>query len=354
MSDSLASQSWRMPAEWEPQEAILLAWPHNPDTWPGRLSQATLAYLSIVCEIAECQDVWMIVRDEPMRLEAQRLMTLHGVAQKSIQYHLYETTDSWTRDFGPICVVREGASGRERLFTDWIFDGWGGKYDPDGYGGDDAVPTRLARDRGERVQSIPLVLEGGSIDVNGTGTLITSRSCLLNPNRNPQLTQDRIEQALRDNLGVRHIIWIGEGIAGDDTDGHVDDTVRFVSADTVVCAFEDNPHDPNHLPLSRAYAELQQAHLASGLPPRVVKLPMPDPLHVDGQRVPASYANFLVLNEKVLVPTYSCKNDKNALAILQELFPRRCVVGVDCREIVWGLGAIHCLSQNIPAIDKMK
>jgi agmatine deiminase len=204
------------------------------------------------------------------------------------------------------------------------------------------------------VRIIDFVLEGGSIEVNGAGTLITSRSCLLNPNRNSSYTQNQIEDVLRENLGVRKIIWVEEGIAGDDTDGHIDDTVRFVAEDTVVCAYEPNVADANHLPLLKIYNSLTQATLADGRPLRVIKLPMPPHLAYEGQRVPASHANFLIINEKVLVPIYHCPEDKIALNIFQEYFPTRRVVGVDCREVVWGLGAIHCLSQNIPARSKTK
>lgn len=327
---------------------MILCWPHNPDTWPQRLSEAVRDYIPFIREIAESQKVWLIVQDFQMQIEVERLLILHGISRDTIRFIVYQTTDSWARDFGPLTLVRDVNGRRERLMTDWIFNGWGGKYYTGGYAGDDVFPQYLADVLGEEVCKIPHILEGGSIEVNGTGTLITSRSCLLNENRNSALTRNQIEETISSYLGVRKIIWVGEGISGDDTDGHIDDTVRFVNDETVVCAYEDNPNDENHEPLKNVYNELKISYLADGRPLRVIKLPMPVPFAIDGQRVPASYANFLITNDKVLVPVFKCAQDDKALGILRELFPTRHVVGIDCRIIVWGLGALHCLSMQVP------
>lgn len=348
---SLTHQGYRLPAEWEPQEATLLAWPHNPDTWPGRLEPARAQYLRLIAEISDHQDIWLLVNGSAAEIDVRRRLTLHRIPQGRVRFFHLPTDDAWTRDFGPLSVVREVNGRRSRLFTDWIFDGWGGKYYGHGYPHDDEIPLRLASATGDACVAIDLILEGGSIEVNGRGLLLTSRSCLLNPNRNAHLSRGGIEKALFDTLAVKKILWVDEGVAGDDTDGHIDDIARFVSEDTIVCASEDDPNDENHVVLKRAYDFLKTATDQNGRPSRVVKLPMPEPIHFQRQRLPASYANFLITNDKVLVPVYRCRRDAEALAILRELFPRRSIVGIDCVEIVWGLGAIHCLTQNIPAIS---
>src|SRR5579884_501171 len=250
-------------------------------------------------------------------------------------------------DHGPIWLVRDRRGHREQMILDWDYNAWGGKYPP--FTQDDAVPARVGELLGIPVRSPGMVLEGGSIDVNGAGTLLTTESCLLNPNRNPRLSRAEIEAALRDWLGVRQILWLGDGIAGDDTDGHVDDLTRFVAPGTVVTVLEENPRDPNFEPLRANLARLQAMRLEDGAPLRVVPLPMPDPVEYEGQRLPASYANFYIANRAVLLPVFGCAQDERAQRILAALFPGRMVVPIPARDLVWGLGACHCLTQQQPA-----
>lgn len=345
-----AAQGYRMPAEWEPQRAVVLAWPHNHDTWPGKFGPVPSVYVHLIRHIVDHQELWLLVPNDLLMTARQELI-LGGVDLTRVQFLPFATNDTWVRDYGPITIVRDHQGRRECLFTDWIFNGWGGKYYGGGYPADDEVPMHLGQVFGVPCHSLPFILEGGSIDVNGCGTLITSKSCLLNANRNANLTQNQIEEVLRSVLGIRKVIWVDEGIAGDDTDGHIDDTVRFVDANTLICMVEPNVNDDNHLPLQRVFDALQTVTDQDGRPLRVVPIPMPPRVEFANERLPASYANFLITNHKVLVPTYrSVVHDQCALSILQSLFPTRCVVGVDATDLVLGLGAFHCISQNIPSL----
>jgi agmatine deiminase len=245
-------------------------------------------------------------------------------------------------------VQRDGGHGREEAVVDWKFNAWGDKYPP--YDLDDVIPTRIAREYGLPVFHPGIVMEGGSIEVNGRGTLLTTEACLLNPNRNPTLDRHAIEGYLRAYLGVRHILWLGDGIAGDDTDGHVDDLTRFVDERTVVTVVEDDPADENYEPLRENLERLRGMRDQDGRPLRVVTLPMPRALFHEAQRLPASYANFYIANGVVLLPTYDAARDEEARRTLQELFPTREVIGIDCTDLVWGLGAFHCVSQQWPAV----
>lgn len=340
---------FRMPAEWEPHEAVLLTWPHNDRTWPGRLEAVQDVYVRFIAEIAESEAAWVVVRGEEEQTEVTRRLTLANVSCRNVRFFIHPNNDAWIRDYGPI-YVKDHLTGA-RLVTDWVFNGWGSKYqDTENYRNDDLVPLHVAKETGVLYRHVPFVLEGGSIDVNGRGTLLTSRSCLLNENRNVESTQSRIEGILRQNLGVTKIVWVDDGIAGDDTDGHIDDTVRFVNESTVVCAYEDDPQDENHAPLKAAYESLRHATDQDGRPLRVVKIPMPEPVYDAGrERLPASYANFLIMNTKVLVPVFGGAKDAEAIAILRELFPTRKIVGIDGRDLVLGFGSLHCLSQQVPA-----
>jgi agmatine deiminase len=354
---TLAQLGYRMPAEWSPQEAIILSWPHNHDTWPGKFAPVPAVYVNIIREIVDHQDLWLLVCSHQMELEARRLLSLGCVPQERIRFYIMPTRDTWCRDFGPIYVTREhkgksaAAYRHERIVTDWIFNGWGGKYYEAGYPDDDLVPTRLAQLNKTGYVTVPVILEGGSIDVNGQGTVITSESCLLNDNRNATLTRPDIEKIIGDHLGITNFIWVPQGIAGDDTDGHIDDTVRFVNENTLICMTEPDPSDENHLTLKAVADSLRDAKDQNGRPISVVKIPMPDRVDFEDERLPASYANFLITNHKVLMPTYRCpKKDAHALAILQELFSTRRVTGIDCTDLVLGLGAIHCISQQVPSL----
>jgi agmatine deiminase len=331
-----------MPAEWEPHEATWLSWPHKAESWPGAFEPVPGIFVEIARLLAQSELVRINVADEERAAEVRALLLRGGVDLAAVRFHLIPTDDSWVRDHGPIYVVRGG----ERAIINWGYNAWGDKYPP--YNLDDQVPARIAAESGEQVFTPGIVMEGGSLDVNGRGTLLTTEACLLNPNRNPQLSRGEIEGYLRDYLGVSRVLWLGDGIVGDDTDGHVDDLTRFVTADTVVTALEEDPADENYRPLRENHERLRTMTDQDGRGLRVVTLPMPGPVYFDGQRLPASYANFYIANRAVLVPTYRHANDARALHILQDLFPDRSVVGIDCTHLVWGLGAIHCVTQQQP------
>jgi agmatine deiminase len=357
-----------MPAEWEPHEATWLSWPHKAESWPGAFEPVPDVFAQIACVLAESELVRINVADEEMADGVRQLLRRGGVNLEAARFHFNPTNDAWVRDHGPIYVVRDevrrtsGSAEQEqrtlsggpgsppygqRAIIDWEYNAWGNKYPP--YDLDNAVPARIAAESGETRFVPGIVMEGGSIDVNGRGTLLTTEACLLNPNRNPQLSKGEIEQYLRDYLGMRHILWLGDGIVGDDTDGHIDDLTRFVSADTVVTVVEDDPQDANYELLQENLRRLQTMRDQDGKPLQVVTLPMPGPVFYEDQRLPASYANFYIANRRVLVPVYNHKHDQIALDTLQRLFPDRLVLGIDCTPLVWGLGAIHCVTQQQPA-----
>lgn len=340
-----------MPAEWEPHEATWLSWPHKEESWPGAFEPVPEIFSQIAGVLAESELVRINVADEEMADSVRALLRRSGVNLDAVRFHFHPTNDAWVRDHGPMYVVRDRQQGSDglsrRAIVDWEYNAWGNKYPP--YDLDNAVPSRIAAESGETRFAPGIVMEGGSIDVNGRGTLLTTEACLLNPNRNPQLSRSDIERHLRDYLGVRNILWLGDGIAGDDTDGHIDDLTRFVAPDTVVTLIEEDPQDANHEPLRENLKRLQSMRDESGRPLKIVTLPMPGPVHFNGQRLPASYANFYIANRRVLVPVYSHQNDQVALDALQRLFPDRLVLGIDCTPLVWGLGAIHCVTQQQPA-----
>jgi len=334
-----------MPAEWEPHRATWLAWPHNRETWPDQLEIVKDVWAQMVNAISPRERVCLLVNDEPAQAEAEKRLKSVGAVMEQVSFHRIPTVDVWVRDYGPTFVTK--GEGEARLaFNDWIFDGWGGKYES--HRKDDGVAKTMARLLGVPVFEHPIILEGGSIDVNGRGACLTTEQCLLNPNRNPRLGRSAIEGVLGDSLGVDHFIWLGRGIVGDDTDGHVDDIARFVDPTTVVCAVEDDVRDENYVPLRENYERLQGARDQDGRKLDVFSLPMPGKVFYEGARLPASYANFYIANGLVLVPTYNHPNDSLALGILGELFPDRTVLGIPCASVVIGLGAIHCVTQQEP------
>ncbi len=341
------SLGYRMPAEWEPHEAIWLSWPHREATWPGAFDKIPGAFVQIARRIAESELVRINVGDPHMAKRVKFLLEAGQVNMDQVRFHYNPTNDAWCRDHGPIYVVRDVDGRRERAITDWDYNAWGCKYPA--YDKDNAIPHRIADEFTERRFTPGIILEGGSIDVNGQGTVLTTEACLLNKNRNPHLTREQIEQHLIDYLAVKKVLWLGDGIVGDDTDGHIDDLTRFVSADTVVTIVEENPHDVNYRALKENRERLEGMTNESGKKLRVIDLPMPNPVSAGDMRLPASYANFLICNTRVLVPTYRCPQDQQAIGILQEFFPGREVVGIDCTLLVWGLGAIHCITQQQPA-----
>jgi agmatine deiminase len=343
-----AALGYRMPAEWHRHAATWLTWPKDPVTWPDRVPQVQDIFIHMMELLAPHEIVNVLVDDEDTKQRVrQRLASGPARAHAdNVHLHIIETVDSWIRDYGPNFLVRDrdGVVG----YNHWGFNAWGGKYETLML--DARVPLLLAAQLADFQRFEPgLILEGGSIDVNGAGVVLTTEQCLLNKNRNPRLGRDEIERALRDYLGAQHILWLGEGVAGDDTDGHIDDIARFVATDTIVCAVEEDPADANYHPLQDNLQRLQHARDPHGRPYRVITLPMPGPVPAEGDPLPASYANFYIANNVVLLPVYGHANDRRAVEILQPLFPDRHVVPINCEPLVWGMGAIHCVTQQQPA-----
>ena len=346
-SDTPAALGYRWPAEWERHAATWLSWPHNPDTWPGHFAPVPAVFAAIVRALHEHELVRINVGSAALEESARQLLRAAGVeVERGVRFQRIATNDAWVRDHGGIVLLREQAGRRERALVDFEFDSWGKKYGP--WDLDNAVPAQMARALGLPRFRAGVVLEGGSIDGNGAGTVLTTESCLLNPNRGNGRTREGMERVLADQLGARQVLWLGEGIAGDDTDGHIDDLARFVDAGTVVTVLEEDPADENFAPLQANLARLRAMRDAQGKPFAIATLPMPPPLLVEGQRCPASYANFYLANGLALVPTYAAASDSRALAVLRELLPGREVVGIPCRDLVYGLGAIHCVTQQEP------
>ena len=346
-----------MPAEWEPHAATWLAWPHNRTDWPGKFAAIPWAYAEIVRHLARVERVAIIVEDAEAHHRALKIMTDSGVDTQALDFYLWPTNRGWTRDCGPIFVVSQSRAQEPLAITNWGFNAWA-KYND--WQKDATIAGKVARRLRLRewrptasVDGRPqrVVLEGGSVDVNGRGTMLTTEECLLSSTqqRNPRLGRTELERVFADYLGVRRVIWLGRGIAGDDTHGHVDDIARFVSPDTVVACVEPDPRDANHEPLAENLGRLRAARDQDGAPLRVVELPMPAPVIFRGQRLPASYANFYIANRLVLVPTFNDPNDRRTLEILASLFPGREVVGIHCGDLVWGLGTLHCMTQQQPA-----
>lgn len=327
-----------MPAEWEPHEATWVAWPHNREDWPGRFAPIPWVYAEVVKKLSAVERVRMIVQNGAAERTARRMLAKVGAHLPAVEFYHYPTDRVWTRDYAPIFVKSDAS----RAVVDWKFNGWA-KYSNHEH--DNAIPLRIAEQFGLESWSPDVVMEGGAIDVNGQGLLLATEECLLSPvqARNPHLTREQTEQALSDYLGVDRVLWLKNGIVGDDTHGHIDDLARFVDPDTVVIAAEDNPSDENHEILS------ENESILARYPVRSVRLPMPQPLYFNGQRLPASYANFYIANGIVLVPTFNDPNDRLALNILAGLFDKREVIGIDCTELVWGLGTLHCMTQQQPA-----
>ena len=335
---------YRLPAEWEPHAATWIGWPHNVTDWPGKFPPIPWVYGEIVRALARGEVVRILVNSAAQEAQASRLLTKVGTGLARVDFLRFPTNRGWTRDFGPIFV--RGAKGL--AIARFHFNAWA-KYKD--WKKDDKIPV-LAKHLKLPLVKAKMVLEGGSIDVNGRGTLLTTEECLLDPKvqtRNPGVSRYEIENVFRDTLGVTNTLWLGKGIAGDDTHGHVDDLCRFVKPGTVVLCREDDPKDVNYKPLAENRERLQGMHLERGASIEVIDLPMPAPLYFNGVRLPASYANFYIANAAVLVPTFNDPKDRTALGILAELFPDRPVVGIHAVDLVWGLGTLHCLTQQEPA-----
>lgn len=342
-----ASLGYRMPAEWEPHEATWLSWP-RPDgiSFPGSYERVMPVLGKMVDALADSEEVRINVCDGEHESIARRHLTAARARQEHVAYFHHPVNECWCRDHGPIFITRDGEPAMAVI--DWDYNAWGWKYPP--FDDDDMVPALIARHYGLPLYEPGMVLEGGSIEVNGTGALLTTKSCLLNPNRNPDLSQKEIEQRLSEFLGVKKILWLGDGIEGDDTDGHIDDLTRFVDRAAVVTVVEDDENDANFQPLANNLEALQKMSDEEGTELEVLTLPMPGKIMREGQRLPASYANFYIGNSVVLLPVFADPHDKWAAAVLEKLFPERRIVPIDCRELIWGLGAFHCLTQQQPKI----
>ena len=368
-----AELGYCMPAEWHRHSATWLTWPKDPETWPDRVPQVEEIFLQMMATLAPHETVNLLVDDKDAEASVRRRCSFRGA--ENIRYHQIQTVDSWIRDYGPNFIVsckadnlqlvaeprREPIAehddklkcvGQSLAYNDWIFNAWGNKYEE--LKQDDSIPARL-----ENLLNVPrfepgIVMEGGSIEVNGAGCVLTTEQCLLNPNRNPHLHKDGIEQYLKSYLGAEKVLWLGEGIVGDDTDGHIDDIARFVASDVIVCAIEEDPQDANYKLLQDNLRRLQAMTDLKGRPFEIVTLPMPgvvggastDSRNLD--RLPASYANFYLANGVVLAPVFGHSNDARALETLQRLFTNRRVVGINCEPLVWGMGTIHCVTQQQP------
>ncbi len=339
-----------MPAEWERHEATWLSWPHNRETWPGCLDRAETAMVEFVLALARHERVRINVLGREHQRHVSRLLG-GRVPPENVTWHGFPTDDAWIRDHGAVFVVRD-AGPDPLLAVDFEYDAWGGKYPP--YDLDRGMARRMADALGVPCRSPGVVLEGGSIDGNGAGAVLTTEQCLLNDNRNPGLGRAGLEAVLADWLGATHVIWLGNGISGDDTDGHVDNLTRFVDRATVVTAIEPNAADPNHAPLARNRDRLASVRLREGTTLNIVELPMPAPVFVAGRRLPASYANFYIGNEIVAVPVFACAEDGQACGILANLFPGRRIVPIDCTALAVGLGALHCLTQQVPGVRSVR
>lgn len=337
---------YHFPAEWHPHRATWLSWPHKEASWPGKLEAVYAPYCLFIREVSLGEQVCINVTDPAMERLATAHLSAAGVDLDNIRFFHHPTDDAWCRDHGPAFLInRDEHAGK--AIVDWGYNAWGNKYPP--YEQDDVIPTLVGKALDLPVFHPGIVMEGGSVDFNGQGTVLTTKACLLNENRNPQLTQEQLENYLREYYGISQVLWLGDGIVGDDTDGHIDDITRFVSADTVVTVIEENRADENYGILQENLRMLKAMRLENGKPLNIVELPMPAPVVYDGQRLPASYANFYIANAAVVVPTYrDDRNDQQALDILAGCFPDRKVVGIDSTDIIWGLGSWHCLSQQEP------
>jgi agmatine deiminase len=335
------------PAEFAKHEATWLSWPHKEASWPGKIESIYPNYSLFVKYLTAGELVRINVVDEAMKTAATNHLLKAGVDLSKVQFFLHPTNDAWCRDHGPAFLINPAADVK-KVIVDWNYNAWGNKYPP--YDLDDVIPTLIGKHFNIPVYNPGIVMEGGSVEFNGKGTILTSTACLLNENRNPHLNQGQIEEYLCNYYGAAQVLWVEEGIVGDDTDGHIDDTVRFVNEDTVITVVEENVHDENHDLLQTNLKQLQQMRLLNGKQLNIVELPMPDELIYEDQRLPASYANFYISNQHVIVPVFNCKKDDKALEIIASCFKDREVVGIDSTDIIWGLGSFHCLSQQEPLV----
>ncbi len=337
---------YRFPAEWEKHEATWLTYPYLDDSFPGKLESIYVPYIEFIKQISLGEKVRINVSDQIHKQKLISQLYVAGVNLSAIEIFLHATNDVWCRDHGPAFIVNPDAKDKKAIVS-WEFNAWGGKYPSEL---DNQIPDKIASYFKLPIYHPGIIMEGGSVEFNGKGVILTSKACLLNINRNAKLTQAQIETCLCDYYGANQILWLGDGIAGDDTDGHIDDITRFVNEDTVVTVVETNEYDENYQPLQTNLEELKKMRLLNGNQLNIIELPMPNPQYWEGRRLPASYANFYIANSAVIVPTFRCIQDEIALEILSKIFKDRNVVGIDSVDIVWGLGSFHCLSQQEPAV----
>ncbi len=349
-----ADHGFSFPPEWRRHSGTWISWPRPEGiSFPGRYAECIHNVVAAIRAITSFERVHFNVPNVDYERIVRELLARGSVPLRRVAFHHIRTNECWTRDHGPAFVLRERRGRTEAAIVDWDYNAWGGKYPP--FDADDAVPTRIAEEYGVPVFYPRIVMEGGAVDFNGAGTILTTTSCLLNKNRNPGLSQRHIERLLKAFYGQTHVVWLGDGIEGDDTDGHIDDLARFVDEQTIVIGMETDPADANYDVLRENRERLRAARDQDGNPFSVVELPMPRPIVYRGQRLPATYMNFYFVNRALLVPTFGQpRRDRRAQEILQALVPRRRVVGVDCRALIWGLGAIHCLTQQEPAWDRAR
>ncbi len=340
------AEGYSFPAEWSPHKATWLSWPHNPHTWPNGLAKIYPTLISLIKIISQEEEVCIQVNDRAKQQEVEELLRQYNVPLMNIRFFYHPTNDAWCRDHGPAFLTNP--KNRKKLVVNWDYNAWGGKYPP--YDLDNGIPEKIAKAMDIEMVNPGMVLEGGSVDFNGAGTLLTTSCCLLHKNRNPGHQQTEITEKLCDYYGVKQVLWLHHGIAGDDTDGHIDDICRFVKEDVVVAAVEQNPTDRNFQPLQENLRRLHDMRLWDGRPLKIITLPMPKPLFWKEQRLPASYANFYMCNAAVIVPTFDDPQDQVALSSFQELITDRPVLGLDSRELVVGLGSFHCLTQQEPSL----
>lgn len=339
-----AKEGYHMPAEWETHATTWLTWPHNEEHWPGLYHKVEHIWGAMVRELETGEDVHIAIDSDETQAHAEKILKQEDVVGTRVHFHRIPNNWSWARDHGPIFLKHRETGAL--MLAKFRFNGWGNKWKHDL---DDAYAKHVSTILNLPIVNVPMVLEGGSISVNGAGSLLTTTSCLLHPNRNPKLDQSQIEQNLKEYLGISHVIWLGDGIVGDDTDGHVDDLTMFVGPRTVVTAIEENPKDANYKPLQENLQTLQAAKDQDGKPLTIHTLPMPAPVIHDGTRLPATYANFYIGNDVILLPVFDDPHDRIAVETLQVCFPNRRIAPIYARELVWGFGAFHCLTQQQPA-----
>jgi len=346
MSESPAALGYRMPAEWELHSATWLTWPHNPETWPGQnMQKVEKEFLAIVRHLAIHETTHIIISEEKLESSISSTLKSEGVIMDNIIFHKIPTNDSWIRDYGPNFIIKDEKGSRKLAANHWDFDSWGKKYE---WKLDDIAGKAITEKLELQHFRTDIVLEGGAIDVNGLGTCITTKSCIMNPNRNNNISLENMEKILEEHLGISKIIWLSGKIEGDDTDGHIDNIARFVDHQKIVCAVEENKNDPNYMHLKANYQHLKTSTDQDNNPLEIISVPMPGYIGNQKMRLPASYLNFYISNKSVLVPVFDDPKDDNAISILTPLFPNREIIPIPSRTLIWGLGSVHCLTQQQP------